>query len=150
MTHLFLSEPPLRFGQDEPPADLADRLQSLVEEGRSEEAVLLFLRENVRLPEEAIGQLRASEMFAELAGLAQTTIYDHRLVAAVSASTPEMLAIKVPTTVLHGVPAVPFIVAAAERLAGTIPGAELVVVPESHDHGVDPGGTTREVLARLR
>lgn len=71
MTHLFLSEPPLRFGHDEPPADLVDRLQSLVDEDRNEEAVLLFLREDVHLPEEAIGQLRASDMFAELVGLAR-------------------------------------------------------------------------------
>lgn len=149
MTHLFLSEPPLRFGHDEPPADLVDRLQSLVDEDRSEEAVLLFLREDVHLPEEAIGQLRASDMFAELVGLAQTTIYDHRLVAAVATPTPAMLAIKVPTTILRGDPAVPFIITAAERLAETIPGAELVVVPESHDHSVDPRGTTREVLTRL-
>ena len=26
MTHLFVSKPPLRFGEDEPPADLAERL----------------------------------------------------------------------------------------------------------------------------
>ena len=28
-------------------------------------------------------------------------------------------------------------------------GTELVVVPESHDHGVDPAGTVREVRARI-
>lgn len=28
MSHLFVSEPVLRFGEDEPPADLADRLQA--------------------------------------------------------------------------------------------------------------------------
>jgi len=64
MTHLFLSEPPLRFGQNEPPADLADRLQALVDQGENEEAVLLFLREDVGMPEPAIEQLRASPAFA--------------------------------------------------------------------------------------
>lgn len=49
MSHLFVSEPVLRFGQDEPPADLADRLQALVDDDRPEEAVLTFQRENVRL-----------------------------------------------------------------------------------------------------
>jgi hypothetical protein len=60
MTHLCLSEPPLRFGQNEPPADLADRLQTLVDQGENEEAVLLFLREDVGMPEPAIEQLRVS------------------------------------------------------------------------------------------
>jgi hypothetical protein len=34
-------------------------------------------------------------------------------------------------------------------LAELMPHAELVVVPESHDHGVDPDGTVREVRSRL-
>jgi hypothetical protein len=41
------------------------------------------------------------------------------------------------------------IVTAVERLAAAMPGRELVVVPESHDHGVDLGGTVREVRARI-
>jgi Alpha/beta hydrolase family len=83
MTHLFLSEPPLRFGQNEPPADLPDRLQALVDQRENEEAVLLFLREDVGMPEPAIEQLRASPAFAGLVPLAQTTVYDNRLVASV-------------------------------------------------------------------
>ena len=73
MTHLFLSEPPLRFGQNEPPGDLADRLQALVDQGENEEAVLIFLREDVGMPEPAIEQLRGSPAFAGLVPLAQTT-----------------------------------------------------------------------------
>jgi hypothetical protein len=44
MSRLFLSEPPLRFGVDEPPPDLAERLQALVDAGSGEEAITLFLR----------------------------------------------------------------------------------------------------------
>ena len=149
MTHLFLSEPPLRFGQNEPPADLADRLRVLVDKGQNEEAVLLFLREEVGMPEPAIEQLRASAAFAGLVPLAQTTVYDNLLVASVSTPTAAMLGVDVPTTLLRGDPTVPLIVTAVERLAAAMPGTELVVVPESHDHGVDPGGTVREVRARI-
>jgi hypothetical protein len=42
------------------------------------------------------------------------------------------------------------LVSACDRLAAAMPGVELVVVPESHDHAVDPTGTVREVLARLK
>jgi pimeloyl-ACP methyl ester carboxylesterase len=149
MRHLFLSEPPLRFGQDEPPADLPDRLQSLVDQDRPEQAVLLFLRENVGLPETAVEQLRASEEFPRLVVLAQTTVYDTRLVASVSTPTVAMLDVDIPATIMRGDPTVPLLVTAVERLAAALPEADLVVVPESHDHRVDPGGVVREVLARV-
>ena len=149
MTHLFLSEPPLRFGQDEPPADLADRLQGLVDRGENEEAVLLFLREEVGMPEPAVEQLRSSPAFAGLVPLAQSTVYDKRLVAPVSTPTTAMLRVDVPVTLLRGDPTLPLLVTAVERLAAAMPGTEIVVVPESHNHGVDPAGTVREVIARI-
>ncbi len=149
MSHLFLSEPVLRFGEDEPPTDLADRLQGLVDEGRPAEAVVTFQRENVRLTEPMIERLLVSRDFAELVPLAQTTVYDTRLVDSVSTPTPAMLGIDIPTTILRGEPAAPVLVGACDRLAAAMPEVEVVVVPESHDHAVDPTGTVREVLARL-
>jgi hypothetical protein len=71
MTHLFVSEPPLRFGKDEPPADLAERLQALVDADRPAEAVVTFQRENVRLTEPMIEQLRKNPDFAAMLPLAQ-------------------------------------------------------------------------------
>jgi hypothetical protein len=149
MTHLFLSEPPLRFGRDEPRGDLADRLQALVDRGENEKAVLLFLHEDVGMPKPVIEQLRGSPAFTGFVPLAQTTVYDNRLVASVSTPTAAMLGVDVPVTLLRGDPTLPLIATAVERLAAAMPGTELVVVPESHDHGVDPGGTVREVRARI-
>jgi hypothetical protein len=110
---------------------------------------LLFLREDVGMPEPAIEQFHGSPAFAGLVPLAQTTVYDNRLVASVSTPTAAMLGVDVPTTILRGDPTMPLLVTAVERLAAAMPGTELVVVPESHDHGVDPGGTVREVRARI-
>jgi len=131
MTHLFVSEPPLRFGYDEPPADLAERLQTLVGQGQQAAAVATFQRENVRLSEPMIDRLRAGPEFAGMVPLAQTTVYDTLLIASVSTPTPAMLATSVPTTILRGQPAVPVLVTACDRLAAAMPEAELVVVPES-------------------
>ena len=116
-----------------------------------------------------VEQLQASPDFAGLVALAQTTVYDTLLIASVSTPTPAMLGTRVPVTLLHGEPAAPVLVTACHRLplawpqqpaaparapaspgrAAAMPGADLVVVPESHDHAVDPAGTVREVLARV-
>lgn len=149
VVRLFLSEPPLRFGVDEPAADLPDRLQDLLDEGRREDAVVLFQREGVGLPEAVVEQIRASPIFPGLLPLAQSAVYDAALVGAVSDPPAEMLAVRTPVTVLRGEPTFPFLVVAAERLAEALPVAELVIVPESRDHAVDPAGTAGEVAARL-
>ena len=149
VSHLFLSEPPFRFGVALPAEDLPDRLQTLVDEGRPEEAVAVFQREGIGLPDPVIEQIRQSPMFPQLVAVAQSTVYDAALSAAVSTPTEAMLGVGMPVTILRGEPTVPMLVAAAERLAAAMPSAELVVVPESHDHAVDPPATARLVRDRL-
>jgi len=148
-THLFLSEPPFRFGEAEPAADVPERIQALVDAGRPDEAVTLFQRDSVGLPEPLIEQIRASPMFGALVPLAQSTVYDALLVSSVSTPTHAMTHVAVPVTILRGEPTFPLLVTATDRLAEAMPHAELVVVPESHDHGVDPAGTVREIQRRL-
>ena len=138
----------MRFGQGEPPADLSERLQALVDKGEQDEAVLLFLRENVGLPEPAIQGLRSSPEFGDLVPLAQTVVYDSQLVASVSTPTPPMLDVDVATTILRGEHTMPMLVSAVDRLRAAMPAADFTVVPESRDHGVDPVGTVREIEAR--
>jgi pimeloyl-ACP methyl ester carboxylesterase len=60
-----------------------------------------------------------------------------------------MIGVEVPVTILRGGPTFPMPVAATDRLAELKARAELVVVPESHDHAVDPAGTVREIRRRL-
>ena len=149
ITHLFLSEPPFRFGEDEPAPDLAERLQSLVDAGKPHEAVALFQREAIGLPDPVVEQIRASPMFASLVAVAQSIVYDTLLTKAVSTPTSAMTGVTMPVTIFRGEPTMPLLVKATDRLAEAMPAAELVVVPESHDHGVDPVGTAREIRRRL-
>ena len=148
VTRLFLSEPPFRFGIGEPAPDLAERIQSLVDDDRPGDAVVLFQREGVGLPDAMIDQVRQSPMFDSLVAVAQSTVYDMTLSAVFSTPTPAMEAVSIPVTILRGEPTMPMLVTAADRLSELL-NAELVVVPESHDHGVDPEGTAREVALRL-
>ncbi|PZU43453.1 MAG: alpha/beta hydrolase [Microbacterium sp.] len=146
---LFLSEPPFHFGHDEPAADLPERLQSLIDEGHDADAVVLFQREAVGLPDEVIAQIRQSPLFDSLVPLAQSTVYDATLTRAVSTPTAEMLAVDVPVTILCGEQTFPMLSDAARRLADALPGAELVISPESIGHRLDVGAATRIVRERL-
>ncbi|MDW4573978.1 alpha/beta hydrolase [Microbacterium sp. M3] len=146
---LFLSEPPMRFGEDEPADDLADRLQAFVDEGLLDEAIVTFQLEGVGLPREMVEGIRASDQFAALLPLAQSTVYDTNLVRVSSTPSPEMLAVDAPVTILRGEQTFPLLLTAADRLAEAMDGAELVVVPESVMHRPDPVATARVIRARL-
>lgn len=147
--HLFLSEPPFHFGEDEPDHELPERLQALVDEGRPADAVTTFQLEGIGLPPAVVDQIRQSPMFDGLVALAQSTVYDAWLTRDVSTPTAAMLGTTVPTTVLCGIETFPFLRAASERLAGELAGAEFVEVPESVGHRVEPVATTRLIAARL-
>jgi pimeloyl-ACP methyl ester carboxylesterase len=147
--HLFLSEPPFRYGENEPPHDLAERLQKLVDDNRAADAVMTFQLEGVGLPPQLVEQIHASPMFPSLVALAQSAVYDATLTRDVSTPTAAMLDVTAPVTVLSGVETFPFLHASAERLAGLLPLAEFVEVPESIGHRLDPAATARIIAERL-
>lgn len=146
---LFLSEPPFRFGDDEPADDLAERLQSLVDDDRPDEAIITFQLEGVGLPREMVDGIRASDQFAALVPLAQSTVYDTNLTREASTPSTEMLAVSAPVTILRGAQTFPLLVTAADRLAEAMPQAELVIVPESVMHRPDPTATAQVIRERL-
>ena len=146
---LFLSEPPFRFGTDEPAADLPQRLQQLVDDGKDDEAVITFQLEGVGLPPEMVEGIRQSEQFSALVPLAQSTVYDAKLTAQVSTPPPEMLSVSPRVTILRGEQTFPVLVTAADRLVERMEKAELVIVPESVMHRPDPVATARAVRERV-
>lgn len=146
---LFLSEPPFRFGLDDPDPLLPERLQQLVDAGRNDDAVVTFQLEGVELPPEMVESIRRSDMFPNLLPLAQSTVYDAKLTAQVSTPTPEMLAVSQPVTILRGEQTFPMLITAADRLASEMDAAELVIVPESVMHRPDPDATARVIRERV-
>ena len=146
--HLFLSEPPFRFGEDDPANDLPDRLQQMVDDGRRADAVTTFQLEGVGLPPAIVEQIRDSPMFDGLLAIAQSVVYDATLARDLSQPTPQMLTVAMPVTILLGSDTFPLLEAAAPRLAEAISGAELVRVPESVGHRPDPAATAHVIAAR--
>ncbi|MGW8482780.1 alpha/beta fold hydrolase [Microbacterium sp. NPDC055903] len=149
MSRLFLSEPPFRFGVDDPAPDLADRLQAHVDRGEPGKAVVLFQREGIGLPEAMIEQFRASPAFDAVAPLGQSTVYDTLVTRLTSTPSPEMLGVGMPVTILRGSETMPILITAAALLAEAMPQAEFIEVPESIGHRMDPEATARIVAARM-
>lgn len=150
--HLFLSEPPFAFdpSRQAQAGDLVDRLQAAIDDGRPEDAVVLFQREAVGLPEDTIRAIRSAPVWPALVAVAQSTVYDATITGATPVPSAAMSAVTTPVTVLRGGRTWPFLVTATDRLAEVLPAGRLVVVPESVDHAVHPAGTAREVAAALR
>lgn len=146
---LFLSEPPIDFAGSGFGDELPEKLQALVDAGRLEDAVASFQLDAVGLPAEMVEAGRASGQLAALAPLAQSTVYDTRLTLRLKQVDPALLEVSVPVTVLRGAQTFPFLVAASDRLAAVMDGAELVVVPESVMHRPDPAATVRVITERL-
>ncbi|MGB4136840.1 MAG: alpha/beta hydrolase [Microbacterium sp.] len=146
---LFLSEPPIDFDGQGFGDDLPDRLQAFVDAGRPEEAVAAFQLDAVGLPAEMVDAGRASGQLATLAPLGQSTVYDARLTLRMRQPSADVLDVAGPVVVLRGAQTFPFLVGASDRLASEIPGAELVIVPESVMHRPDPAATARVVAERL-
>ena len=149
ISRLFLSEPPFRFGVDEPADDLGERLQQFVDRGRGEDAIVTFQLEGIGLPQEMVDGFRASPQFAAVVSVAQSTVYDVAITRQVSTPTAAMLAVTQPVTILRGEQTFPILVTAADRLASQMPHAEYVIVPESVMHRPDPAATARVVDERM-
>ncbi|GAA3935783.1 alpha/beta hydrolase [Microbacterium soli] len=146
---LFLSEPPIDFDGTGFGDELPDRLQELVDAGRGEDAVASFQTDAVGLPAEMVAAARAGGELTALAPLAQSTVYDTRLTLRLRHVDPALLEVSTPVTVLRGEQTFPFLQAAADRLASVMAGAELVVMPESVMHRLDPAATVRIIAERL-
>ncbi len=149
VSRLFLSEPPFSFGERTSDPRLPDRLQRLIDDGEAAEAVVLFQREAVGLPEQLIEQIRQSPLFASLVPLAQSAVYDATLTRDLAAPTVAMRELSLPVTILRGDPTFPVLVRAFELLRDAMPDAEFLVVSESRDHGMDPVATARIVSERV-
>ncbi|SIT89450.1 alpha/beta fold hydrolase [Microbacterium sp. RU33B] len=149
VTRLFLSEPPFHFGEDEPADDLPERLQALVDDGRGGDAITTFQLEAIGLPVAMVEQIRSSPMFADLVPLAQSTVYDATLTRQLSTPTIAMADVEAPVTILCGVDTFPMLTSAAQRLDEIMPDAELIEVPESVQHRLDPAATVRIIAVRV-
>jgi pimeloyl-ACP methyl ester carboxylesterase len=133
LRRLVLYEPPSGVEPLAIPLEFIDRVEALVAAGHGEEAVLTFFG-GIGMPDADMAALRAHPAWPVRVANAGTIVREARAVAAYQPHPDRLAAITAPTLLLTGSDSPPPLLAAAERLAGCIPSAEVVVLEgQGHD-----------------
>lgn len=120
----------------QPPTDPADRIRQLVASGRDREAVIFWMTDVVRLPEQALAQLDTAPWVTALEPLARTLRYD---IAVTAGGVPvaELGKITAPVLVLGGGNSPGWFRRSVSEQAAVIPGARLMTL-DGYDHNAPP------------
>jgi pimeloyl-ACP methyl ester carboxylesterase len=136
ISKLVLYDAPFAVDDSHPglPADFADRLAALIAAGRRGDAVELFQRDVVRIPDDVVVQMRDAPFRPALEAIAHTLVYEAILVGDLSLPTELVASVTVPTLVLDGEHSPPIIRGAADALAEALPnGRRRTLAGQSHD-----------------
>jgi pimeloyl-ACP methyl ester carboxylesterase len=139
ISRLVVYDAPFATDADDPrlPADLADDLDRLVAEGRRGEAVELYQRVAVGIPDEVIARLRHAPFWPGLEAVAHTLSHDARVVGDLTLPVELIRSIAAPTLVLDGEKSPPIMGKAAEALVQALPDARRRTLA-GQGHDLDP------------
>lgn len=136
ISRLVVYDAPFAVDDGDPrlPAGFADELVRLVEAGRRGDAVELYQRVAVGLPEELIVRLRQAPFRGGLEAVAHTLSYDARIVGDLALPADLIRSIEAPTLVVDGEASPPIMRKAAEALVRTLPAARrCTLAGQGHD-----------------
>jgi pimeloyl-ACP methyl ester carboxylesterase len=114
----------------------ADELQALCEDGRPEDAALLFLR-GTGVPPEQLERMRQAAWWPHMVALAPTLHYDVRLADGGAVPVQRFAGIRAPLLALFGGASPEWAPRAAHTIAAAVPGARAHGL-EGQTHGVTP------------
>lgn len=140
---LALYEPPFIIDDNRAPLpdDYVPRLYKFLAENRRGDAIELFMTAAINLPEEYLGPMRSSPMWAEMEKVAHTLPYDGTVMGDRMSGKPlpttRWAAVTMPTLVMHGGESEPFFGNTARTLADLLPDAEHHIVV-GQDHNIAP------------
>jgi pimeloyl-ACP methyl ester carboxylesterase len=118
-----------------PGADIADRVQALVDADRRDDAAMLFFTEGVNVPAEILDRMRNHENWAWFSGLAHTLPYDLAICGPGNALPTDSLAkITAPTLVICGGASLEWVRTSGRAAAGLVHGGRYLTL-EGQDHG---------------
>ncbi len=148
ISKLVLWEPPYHVDDSAPrlPHDVADRLESLVGQGRRADAVELFLTEAAAAHAGAVAAMRQQPGWAEAEAVAHTLANEAVVMGPGNALPAGRLAdIAQPTLLLTGGASPAWLVGAGQAVAGAIPGAAHRVL-DGQTHNVSAEALAPELL----
>ncbi|MCM3748871.1 alpha/beta fold hydrolase [Paenibacillus pasadenensis] len=125
---LYLYEPPFIINDSRKPvpSDYVEQLNSLIEAGKSSEAVEYFASEALGIPGEYIGYMKADPSWSKMEALAHTLAYDGTIMGTTQSGNPLPAGrwnIPHPTLIMTGENSAPFFHDAANALASLLPNA---------------------------
>jgi pimeloyl-ACP methyl ester carboxylesterase len=114
--------------------DFADQLAELVAGGRRGEAVELYQRVVIGIPEDVVVQMRDAPFRPGLEAIAHTLVYEATLVGDLSLPTELIASVTAPTLVIDGEHSPPIMHSAAEALVRALPnGRRHTLAGQTHD-----------------
>ena len=141
ISQLVLYDTPFVVDEDhEPlPADFADQLAELIAGGRRGDAVELFQRIAVGIPQPVIEKMRHAPFRPALEAMAHTLVYEALLIGDRTLPTDLVSSITAPTLVIDGEESPPIMRGAARALAATMPHAtRRTLAGQGHDIAPEP------------
>jgi pimeloyl-ACP methyl ester carboxylesterase len=128
-------------GDPLPPPDLAARITELASSGRRGEAVEFWMKDTVRLPDEAITQMRQGPAWPALEAVVHTAAYDATIMADTERGDPLPAAwatqVTVPTLIMDGANSPAWQHRSMDALADLLPNTQRYTFPGA-DHSVPP------------
>jgi pimeloyl-ACP methyl ester carboxylesterase len=122
-------------------ADYVERLDAATVAGRRGDAVEIFMRDAIGLPDEYLTGMRADPSWAGLEAIAHTIAYDGRIVRDLMTGQPlppgRWAAVTMPTLAIAGAETEPFFHSGARALVANLPNAEYRILA-GQGHAVDP------------
>lgn len=147
ITRLAVYEAPYMVDKGDylPPAGLAARITELASSGHRGEAVEYWMADTIRMPAEAVAQMRESPMWPGLEAVVHTAAYDATIMADQERGDPLPAAwasqVTIPTLIMDGENSPAWQHRSMDALADLLPDTRRHTFPGA-DHGVPP-----EVLA---
>lgn len=140
---LVLYEPPMR---DHPPVpeDIPARLQALTDQGKPEQALELFFREVVRMPEKEFVSYRQLPMWKRRVAMAHTLARELAAVQAYEFDPQRFAQIQMPVALLLGGDSPQTVQEATHRVSDALPTSRIIILPGQQHVAMD---TSPELFA---
>jgi pimeloyl-ACP methyl ester carboxylesterase len=143
ISRLALYEPPYMVAKEDPlpPDGLAARITELASSGRRGDAVEFWMKDTIRLPAEAIAQMRQGPAWPALEAVVHTAAYDAEIMADQERGDPLPAAwasqITIPTLIMDGENSPAWQHTSMDALAALLPDTRRHTFPGA-DHSVAP------------